>query len=97
MDTTDNAHLPSELEALVHRLKELITKDQIFNFSEVVSYLRLPAGTIRELIRFREIPCHKVGRRLLFRQSEVDRWLSRYRLRQRPHTGKSPTRTKADR
>ncbi len=56
-----------------------INQDRYLSLSEAVAYLNLSERTIRE--RLLEIPHFRVGSKLLFRKSELDAWLLRYRER----------------
>lgn len=40
-----------------------------------MEYLRISRGTLDKLIKRRAIPFIKLDQKVLFRQSEVDRWL----------------------
>ena len=49
--------------------KELLTR------TELMEYLRISRGTLDKLIKNRAIPFIKLDQKVLFRQSDVDRWL----------------------
>jgi len=42
---------------------------------EVQEYLRISSATLDRLIRHKEIPYIKLGRRVLFRKSDIDEFL----------------------
>jgi excisionase family DNA binding protein len=48
---------------------ELLTR------AELMDYLRISRGTLDKLIKNRVIPFIKLDQKVLFRKSEVDRWL----------------------
>jgi excisionase family DNA binding protein len=45
---------------------------------EAAEYLRLPKGTLRELVRHRRIPHSKTAKRVLFRRRDLDSWLDEH-------------------
>lgn len=44
-------------------------------------YLDVPESTIRQWVRMRQLPCFREGKRILFKVSELDRWLESRRLK----------------
>jgi excisionase family DNA binding protein len=56
-----------------------LSQDRYLSLSETVEYVSLSERTIRELLP--EIPHFRIGNKLLFRKSELDTWLLRYRER----------------
>ncbi len=49
--------------------KELLTID------EAAEYTRLAKQTLYDYVHKKRIPCHKAGKKLLFRVTELDKWL----------------------
>lgn len=43
--------------------------------AEVMEYLRISRGTLDKLQKRREIPFAKIGKKVLFRKADIDRWL----------------------
>ena len=54
-------------------------KDQYFDLPGISHYTSMKPGTIRDHITGKAMPCFKVGGKLLFRRSEVDRWIEQFR------------------
>jgi excisionase family DNA binding protein len=48
---------------------------------DVEAYLRIGRRTLDRLIKAREIPFIKLGRRVLFKKSDVDAWLESKRVK----------------
>ncbi|MGB7296810.1 MAG: helix-turn-helix domain-containing protein [Candidatus Aminicenantales bacterium] len=48
---------------------------------EMLEYLRISKGTLDKMMRKREIPFHKIGKRVLFKKSDIDRWLESKRVK----------------
>lgn len=80
-----------DIEAIAQRvlelLKPLVTRngnqkadDTIFDIKGLSDYLKAPEGWIYERSRFKEIPHYKVGNRLRFRKSEIDKWLTAFNV-----------------
>jgi excisionase family DNA binding protein len=42
---------------------------------ELEQYLRISHGTVDKLMKTRQIPFIKVGKKVLFRKADVDRWI----------------------
>ncbi len=56
-----------------------LSQDRYLSLSETVEYINLCERSIRE--RLSEIPHFRVGTKLLFRKSELDKWMLNYRER----------------
>jgi excisionase family DNA binding protein len=56
-----------------------LSQDRYLSLSETVKYISLSESTIKK--RLSEIPHFRVGKKPLFRKSELDRWLLQYRER----------------
>ena len=49
----------------------------VWNLRETAQRLRISVGHLRNLIRRKEIPCVRLGRRILFHAQTVEQWLVR--------------------
>jgi excisionase family DNA binding protein len=54
---------------------------ELFTKAELMEYLRVSRGTIDKLIRRREVPFIKLGKKVLFRKKEIDAWLETKRIK----------------
>jgi predicted DNA-binding transcriptional regulator AlpA len=62
------------------RTLTLHTGDELMSLAEVAAYVRLPLRTLYDMRRRRVgPPAFKLGKRLVHRRSEVDRWLEAHR------------------
>lgn len=52
-----------------------VSSDQIFNVRDLAEYLRVSRSWIYQRIRLNEIPYIRVQGQILFRQSQIDKWL----------------------
>jgi PTS system nitrogen regulatory IIA component len=50
---------------------------RVFNVNEVADYLHLSREDVEDLVHDGEIPCERMGDRLVFRKQEIDAWASR--------------------
>ena len=50
-------------------------KDRLLTKDEAAKYLRISVTTLGRMIRQREIPHIKLGRRVLFKMSDIDKYL----------------------
>jgi len=48
--------------------------EEPLNVNEAAMFLGLKPGTVYNMISRRTIPFHKIGRRVLFRQAELEAW-----------------------
>ena len=48
--------------------------EEPFNIDQAARYLGLKKGTVYNMISRRAIPYHKVGRKVLLRQAELEDW-----------------------
>ncbi len=53
------------------------SQDRYMNKREAATYISLSTRTLEE--RLREIPHFRVGRKVLFKKSELDRWIEQFR------------------
>jgi excisionase family DNA binding protein len=56
-------------------------QERLLTRKDVMDYLRISHGTLDKLIKAREIPFIKLGRRVLFKKSDIDTWLESKRVR----------------
>ena len=52
------------------------TSPWLYGAKEAAEYLGWPLGRVEKLVAADAIPCHRVGRRLIFRRSELDSWIT---------------------
>lgn len=57
--------------------------DCYFDLRGFAAYSSLGTSTIREYIKRDGLPCFKVRGKLLFKKSEVDRWIESFRVKKR--------------
>lgn len=50
-------------------------EEKILNIKELAEYLHCSVSTIRNMVRNNEIPFFRVGVKICFRQSAIDRWI----------------------
>ncbi len=55
--------------------KEILTK------KELMEYVRISRGTADKLMKSRELPYMKIGKKVLFKRADVDRWLESKRVK----------------
>jgi excisionase family DNA binding protein len=48
---------------------------------DVMDYLKIKGTTLRRLMQRREFPYFKLDRRVLFKKSDIDRWLETKRVK----------------
>jgi hypothetical protein len=65
----------------------LALKDRYFDVSGLAAYSALGESTIRDYIRSAGLPCFKIKGKLLFKQSEFDKWLERFRINKKQDVG----------
>lgn len=51
--------------------------EEPLNIDQAARFLGLKKGTVYNMISRKAIPYHKVGRRVLFRQTELEDWFER--------------------
>jgi excisionase family DNA binding protein len=61
----------------VHEIVGYLNEDRYLGMAEAVAYLGLSERSLRKLLS--QIPHFRVGSKLLFRKSEIDSWILRYR------------------
>jgi excisionase family DNA binding protein len=55
--------------------KDILTK------KELMEYVRISRGTVDKLMRSRELPYMKIGKKVLFKRTDIDRWLESKRVK----------------
>jgi excisionase family DNA binding protein len=55
--------------------------DDLFTREELVAYLKISRGTLSKLMKQNAFPYVKLERKLLFRKSDIDRWLESKMIR----------------
>lgn len=66
----------------------LALKDQYFDLRGLAAYSSLGASTLRDHINRGALPCFKVGGKLLFRKTEIDKWIESFRVKKGEALGK---------
>ena len=56
-------------------------QNDLMTKAEVMAYLRISKQTLDKMMKAREIPFFKLKRKVLFRRSELDRWLESNRVK----------------
>ena len=51
-------------------------QEKILDIKEVAKYLKCSEAFIRKLIYTERIPYFRIGRRILFKQSKLEEWIS---------------------
>ena len=52
-----------------------------FTKKELQEYLRISHGMVDKLMKRREIPFLKIGKKVLFRKADIDAWLESKRVK----------------
>jgi predicted DNA-binding transcriptional regulator AlpA len=52
---------------------------QLLNISDAASYLGITPRSLQQYHKTWDVPCFKVGRNLMFRESELEQWLQDHR------------------
>lgn len=60
---------PQDLEAIIRAVR---VQSPWLSAEEAADYLRCPVSRIRKLTMTRELPCHRDGRRVLYRRSDLE-------------------------
>jgi excisionase family DNA binding protein len=58
-----------------------VPHDVLLTRSELMEYLKIKQGTLRKLMLRNEFPYFKLERRVLFRKSDIDKWLESKRVK----------------
>lgn len=56
-------------------------KDALMTITELARYLKIPKGSIYNMVYERKIPYIKIGKRLRFIKSEIDEWIRHKSIR----------------
>ena len=76
------------MDAYLQKLEELISEvrllreqtkptREIMDVKQMANYLSISEYTLREWVRLKRIPHHKVNKQIRFKKSKIDRWLDR--------------------
>jgi excisionase family DNA binding protein len=81
---------PQDIEAISQKVVEALKQylngrgqareDRILDVKGLCRYLSVPTSWVYERTHLKEIPHYKAGNHLRFRQSEIDKWLSTFRV-----------------
>jgi excisionase family DNA binding protein len=52
-----------------------------FTKRELMEYLRISRGTVDKFMRHQGLPYIKLGKKVLFRKSDIDRWIESKRVK----------------
>jgi excisionase family DNA binding protein len=55
--------------------KDFLTK------RELMEFLSISRGTVDNLMKRRELPFFKIGKRVLFKKTDIDKWLETKRVK----------------
>jgi len=72
--------LNQTLAILEPKINEMLYRN-VFNCSEAIDYLKISDSTLRRLIRDKEIPYFRLRGTILFRQWELDDFISKQMIR----------------
>ncbi len=61
-----------------------MTDRDLMERAEVMDYLRISRGTLDKLQRRGEIPFFKIGKKVLFRKSDIDTWIESQIIKAKP-------------
>jgi|Deesub1362B_J571_1020462.scaffolds.fasta_scaffold00010_31 excisionase family DNA binding protein len=59
-------------------LRENKNYDEILDYKRASEYLKIPKHTLEKWVSERRIPFYKVGKRVIFKRSVLDRWLNQH-------------------
>ena len=76
------------MDAYLQKLEELISEvkllreqtrptSEVMSVSQMAEYLSISEYTLREWVRLKRIPFHRINKQIRFRKSKVDRWMER--------------------
>ena len=70
-----------KLDVLISEVKLLREQTrptrEIMNVKEAAGYLGISEYILREWVRLKKIPFHRVNKQIRFRKSKIDRWIDR--------------------
>ena len=66
-----------EIKSIMHDLTHKPISERI-SFEEAQNYLNLSKSKIYKLTSSKEIPYHKLGKRIFFYRQELDQWINKY-------------------
>ena len=79
------------LQSLNTSEKNQVAEMEIFNLEKTAKYVSLSKGTLYKMTAQREIPHFKRGKKLYFKKSELDEWLTGCRVLTRAEIDKKAT------
>jgi excisionase family DNA binding protein len=53
-------------------------RKQYLNVTQAAAYLTLSKSTVYQYLHYKKIPFFKIGERVIFSKSELDKWIKRY-------------------
>ena len=56
-------------------------KEKIMNIKELAIFLNCSVSTIRKLIKEKRIPHFRIGAKIYFRLSEIERWIYKLEIK----------------
>ncbi|MCX6639697.1 MAG: helix-turn-helix domain-containing protein [bacterium] len=74
--------LQSLLQQVLNELRRINSTNaantrEIMDVSQAAEYLGFSEYSMREMVRMRQIPFHRVKKSIRFRKSKLDRWIDR--------------------
>jgi excisionase family DNA binding protein len=74
--------LQSLLQQVLNELRRINSTSaantrEIMDVSQAAEYLRFSDYSVREMVRLKQIPFHKIKGSIRFRKSKLDRWIDR--------------------
>jgi excisionase family DNA binding protein len=57
-------------------------REEYLNYDQAADYIGIAAISLRQKVSGRKIPYLKVGKRVLFRKADIDRWLAKHLVRE---------------
>jgi excisionase family DNA binding protein len=72
------------------RPRPAVQEREVLTRAQVMDYLQISHGTLHKLIKAEGLPHARIGKKVLFRKADVDRWLESKVVRRpgRPVAGK---------
>lgn len=58
-----------------------MTKELYFDLKGLSKYSTISVRTLRDYIKNNELPCFKVGGKILVKRSEFDQWMEQFRVK----------------
>jgi excisionase family DNA binding protein len=64
---------------MTNEQKTNVLDDEMLTKEDLIKMLKVSASMVSKLLRTTDLPRYHLGRRLLFRKSEVLEWMERYK------------------